>query len=241
MRAVRIVLVAFLLVVLAAVSASCSRTRVRGSGNVITREAAVSTFSRLEVASGFEVSVSVGGQPSLSLRVDDNLQRHVEAGVSGETLRIGLERGTSVSDATLQAEITAPSLSQVQASGASRISFGDRLQGNDLRLELSGASRMDGGVDLGSMTTSLSGASELTLSGQLGRLSASASGASRFELLELQVDELEVSLSGASSAEVSVRRTISASLSGASSLRYRGAPTFIRQDTSGGSTITRVS
>jgi hypothetical protein len=198
MRAAKIVLGAFLLVVLAAVSASCSRTTVRGSGNVTTRQVAVSTLSRLEVASAFEVSVAVGGQPSLSLRVDDNLQRHVEAEVNGETLRIGLERGTSVSDATLQAEITAPSLTQVQASGASRISLDDRLKGNNLRLELSGASRMDGGVDLGSMTTSLSGASELTLSGQLGRLSASASGASRFELLELQVDELEVSLSGAS-------------------------------------------
>jgi hypothetical protein len=38
-----------------------------------------------------------------------------------------------------------------------------------------------------------------------------------------------------------VRRTISASLSGASSLHYRGSPTLTRQDVSGGSSITRVA
>jgi hypothetical protein len=50
-----------------------------------------------------------------------------------------------------------------------------------------------------------------------------------------------VSLSGASNADVAVRRTISASLSGGSSLRYRGSPTVTRQDVSGSSSITRVA
>jgi hypothetical protein len=70
--------------------------------------------------------------------------------------------------------------------------------------------------------------------------SARASGASHLALERLEVDGLEVELSGASNAEVLVRRTISASLSGASSLRYLGSPTLTRQDTSGGSSIMRV-
>jgi hypothetical protein len=241
MGAARIVLFTTLVVALAAASVSCTRARVRGSGNVVARDVAVSSFSRLEVASAFEVAASVGGQPSLTLRVDDNLERHVEAGVSGDTLRIGLRRGTSVSDATQQATITAPSLVQVQGSGASRIRLQERVAADDLGVELSGASRLDGAAELGSMTAGLSGASELVLSGRVRSMSASASGASRLALQELQVDSLEVDLSGANTAEVSVRRTISAGLSGASTLRYRGTPAFTRQETSGGSTITRVS
>jgi putative autotransporter adhesin-like protein len=91
------------------------------------------------------------------------------------------------------------------------------------------------------MTADLSGASEVRPSGRVGSVAANASGASRLALEQLQVDALEVSLSGASNAEVSVRRTISASLSGASSLRYRGSPTLTKQETSGGSSITRMS
>jgi hypothetical protein len=102
---------------LAAASVACAQARVRGSGNVVARDVAVPSFSRLEAASGFEVGASVGGQPPLTLRVDDNVERHAEAGVSGDTLRIGLRQGTSVSDATLQATITAPSLVQSRAPG----------------------------------------------------------------------------------------------------------------------------
>jgi hypothetical protein len=240
MRAARVLLVASLSVVVAAASASCTAGRIRGSGTVVTKDVAVPSFTRLQVSWGFEVTVAVG-QPSLQLHVDDNLDRQLDVGVDGDTLRIGLRRVSSVSDATLRATVTVPSLAQLQGSGSSRIHLQDRLAGDELRVELSGASRLDGPVDLGSMTASLSGASDLELSGRARSVDASASGASHLMLQQLQVDALEVSLSGASNAEVSVRRTISASLSGASSLRYRGSPTFTRQDVSGGSSVTRVA
>jgi hypothetical protein len=240
MRAARVLLVASLSVVVAAASASCTGERVRGSGKVVTKDVAVASFTRLQVSWGFAVTVAVG-QPSLKLRIDDNLDRYLDVGVEGDTLRIGLQRVSSVSDATLQATVTAPSLAQVQGSGSSRVQLQDRLAVDELRVELSGASRLDGPVDLTSATAALSGASQLELSGRAGSVNASASGASHLVLQQLQVDALEVSLSGASNAEVSVRRTISASLSGASSLRYRGSPTLARQDVSGGSSVTRVA
>jgi Putative auto-transporter adhesin, head GIN domain len=240
MRAARVALLASLVVAIATATVSCTSEGLSGSGNVVARGVAVASFSRLEVGSAFEVTVSLGGQPSLTLRIDDNLDRHVDVGVDGDTLHIGLRRGTSVSDATLQAAVTAPSLAQIQGSGSSRIRLQDQLAGEDLRLELSGASRLDGAAELRAMTAGLSGASELALSGRVGSVSATASGASRLALERLEVDALEVSLSGASNAEAGVRRTISATLSGASSLRYRGSPTLTRQETSGGSSITRV-
>jgi hypothetical protein len=241
MRAARVLLVASLSLVVAAASASCTGERVRGSGKVVTKDVAVPSFTRLQVWWGFAVTV---------------------------------RRVSSVSNATLQATVTAPSLAQLQGSGASRVQpdaegvavdadveiaievvvdtelqrrladrhrLQDRLSGDQLRVELSGASRLDGPVDLRSATATLSGASQAELSGRAGSVNASASGASHLILQQLQVDALEVSLSGASDAEVSVRRTISANLSGASSLRYRGSPTFTRQDVSGGSSVTRVA
>lgn len=94
MRATRIALLASLVVAIGTASVSCTTDRVRGSGNVVARDVAVPSFSRLQVASAFEVTVSPGGQPSLTLQIDDNLDRHVDVGVDGDTLRIGLRRGT---------------------------------------------------------------------------------------------------------------------------------------------------
>jgi hypothetical protein len=241
MRARRVALLASLAVLAGAASVSCATDRVRGSGKVVARDVAVPSFSRLEVGSAFQVTVSLGGRPSLTLHIDDNLDRQVDAGVEGDTLHIRLRQGTSLAGGTLQAAVTAPSLAQIQGSGSSQIRLQDKLSGDDLRLGLSGASRLEGAVELRSMAAELSGASNVTLSGRAASVSASASGASRLALEQLQVDTLEVSLSGASNAEVSVRRTIAAALSGASALHYRGSPSFTRQDISGGSSVTRLS
>jgi putative autotransporter adhesin-like protein len=56
-------------------------------------------------------------------------------------------------------------------------------------------------------------------------------------MAELSLHNLDIQLSGASHAQVTVDQTIAAQLSGASNLTYTGTPQFTRQDTSGASTI----
>lgn len=90
-------------------------------------------------------------------------------------------------------------------------------------------------VDLA--TLELSGASNAKLSGSAGRLEVTESAASQLDVVDLDVSDLAIDLSGAPTANVSVTGTISARVSGASSLRYRGSPTFTRREVSGGSSI----
>jgi hypothetical protein len=226
------------LLLLAIVASGC--TAVRGSGDVVTIEVPVDDFNRLAVSHSFDVNVSVGDEPSLTLRVDDNLESSLEVEVTNDTLRIGLQPRTSVSNATLEADVTVTSLDAVEGSGAVSIDLGS-LAGSTLELQLSGASDLNGAVDFDNVTGVLSGASNISLSGRVATLDVDASGASDLALLDLEVDGLIVSLSGASSAEVSVNDSIRASLSGASSLRYRGDPDVTTIDVSGASSIGRIT
>ena len=222
----------------ALVLAGCSR--ITGSGNVITKPISVSPFSKLEVGSAFEVTVSFGDQSALTLHVDDNVANYVDAGVSGQTLHIGLKRGTSVSNATLKADVTAPSLTSIELSGASRVHLSGELSGRSAKVTASGASRLDGSIRMDEIALSLSGASNATLSGTAARLVVSGSGASQVEAVDVQSTDLEISLSGASVATVAVSGTISAELSGASNLRYKGSPRFSKKAVSGASTIEPI-
>jgi hypothetical protein len=226
------------LLLLAIVASGC--TAVRGSGDVVTIEVPVDDFNRLAVSHSFDVNVSVGDEPSLTLRVDDNLESSLDVEVANDTLRIGLQPRTSVSNATLEADVTVTSLDAVEGSGAVSIDLGS-LAGSTLELQLSGASDLNGAVDFDNVTGVLSGASNISLSGRVATLDVDASGASDLALLDLEVDGLIVSLSGASSAEVSVNDSIRASLSGASSLRYRGDPDVTTIDVSGASSIGRIT
>jgi hypothetical protein len=189
------------------------------------------------VSNAFVVNVSFGDQENVTLRVDDNLVGHLDVGVSAGTLHVGLESGTSVRDATLHADVTARTLSGIDISGASQVHLSDVLTGERVQVVLSGAGRLDGTAHVDLAKLELSGASNAKVSGSAGRLEVTESGASRLDAVDLDVSDLAIDLSGASTADVSVRGTISAGVSGASSLHYRGSPTFTRREVSGGSSI----
>jgi len=224
------------IVALASVMA-CGRP-ITGSGNVVSRQIPVTSFSKLQVSYAFTVRVSFGEPSALTVRVDDNLVDDLDVGVSGDTLRIGLKGGLAVNRATLQADVTVSSLSAIEASGASTVTPDGPVTTSGFSLALSGASTFDGGVSLSDATVGLSGASHAVLSGSAKSITATVSGASQLEAGDLSLDALTIDLSGASHAAVNVTGTISASASGASNLTYSGSPTFTRRDVSGGSAIT---
>lgn len=89
------------------------------------------SFSRLEVSDSLTVDVSEGDVEE-AVRVDDNLVGLLDIGVSGDTLRIGVESGTDVLDATLEAHVTVSSLDELRAAGASTVRLVDPLAGDTL-------------------------------------------------------------------------------------------------------------
>ena len=222
---------------LAAGCTSLDQPTITGSGTVIASPVPVSSFSRLEVGGTFHVAVTVGSPESVTLHVDDNVLDLTDVQVSGDTLHIGLKSGTNVHGATLSADVTAPELAGVDVSGAALLTVNGTIQTASLDLSVSGAGQVSGNLAVQHARLELSGASHATLSGTAGTLSMEASGASNLEGSDLQVGDLTVDLSGASHAIATVTGTISAGVSGASSLHYLGSPTFTRKDVSGGSSI----
>jgi len=213
---------------------------VTGSGRVVDRDIPVSSFSKLEVSTAFVVTVTFGSSEKVTVRVDDNVVDDLDVGVSGDTLRIALRPGVSVHDATLEADVTARSLSRIEGSGAARITLGEPLTGGELVVTLSGASALTGELTMVDATMELSGAASIDLAGSVSGLEVTASGASELSGPDLTIDELTVDLSGASQATVTVTGSISAVVTGASALRYAGTPTVEREDVSGGSQIAPI-
>jgi len=232
-------------VVLVIVGTACNQ--VSGSGNVVTRQIDAGPFSELEVSHGFTVNVTVGSSEKITVRVDDNLIDLLDVAVSGDTLRVGLESGTNASDAsgtdasdaTLEADITVSSLTTLGSSGASTIRLVDPL-GGTLAVTLSGASQVTGPIQIEGGTLEMSGASRADLSGTATTFDATLSGASRLTATELSIGDLTIDLSGASNAEVTVTGSLSATASGASTLRYAGSPTVVRSEGSDASTIEPI-
>jgi hypothetical protein len=211
--------------------------RKKGSGTVTSAPIEVTPFSAIEVAHHFTVRVAIGSPESATLRADDNLHDVIAVGVHDGTLRIGLRFGTDVPHATLEVDVTVPTLERVTASGASQVRIEGRNEAERVELALSGSSELTADLEVGRGHLELSGTSTATLSGAAGTLEVTVSGASHLYADELSVGDLTIDASGASTADISVSGRLSAGASGASMVRYAGSPDVERSTTSGASSV----
>jgi hypothetical protein len=216
-----------------------SVSRVTGSGNVVSLEQDFSDFDRLVVSHAFRTTVTQGDSFDVVIRIDDNLQPYLRVEQDGDTLSIGLtdELGLGLLTATLEADITLPSLASLDASGGTHVTLAGFEEDAAVSLNASGASRLEGHLETPGLDLTVSGASGAELSGSAEQLHIDANGASRADMGAFAAVDADVVVNGASNATVNVSGTLNADASGASHVTYLGAPTLGAVNVSGGSSV----
>lgn len=213
---------------------------IRGSGNVVTREEDITGFDEVDVSHAFTVDISRGDTFSVVIHVDDNLVEYLEVVKEGNTLKIGLKAGTSVTNATLQGEVTMPELAGLELSGASHVTItGLTSAKRVVVVDASGASHLAGDIKAGDASFNVSGASHVTLTGSARDVTIDASGASYVDLAGFPMANADVKASGASHVTVKPSGRLDVNASGASHVSYVGSPTLGNVETSGASSIKR--
>jgi hypothetical protein len=110
----------------------------------------------------------------------------------------------------------------------------------DVRMEISGSSRVMGELDAHSADLVLSGAGGGNLRGQCESLTLSAWGAADMDLTDFEVADASVYLKGASEATVNVTRRLNVELTGASRLDYADSPRLGEINVSGASVLSQM-
>lgn len=134
----------------------------------------------------------------------------------------------------IRVEITMPEIEKLTLEGACSVEAAG-FSGNDLELELEGASRADLDVVYDEIFVELSGSSDLILSGEANELIADLSGTSSLQALELEAERGDIDAGGASSAQVYITEDLNAEATGASDIQYKGNPDLDESEGGAGS------
>lgn len=175
------------------------------------------SFTELEVSNAFHVTVS-DQVTDVVVTVDDLAHDRVVVKVINGELHIGFKPNTGYNGTTAKAIIPATAnLRSVDLSGAS--SFTGDLNGKDVNIDLSGASHFNGNLYGQDVDIDLSGASHIN--GNLvnvDKIDLGLSGASVAILNGLCQNKMDINLSGASHLDASLLETpsVHGSMSGAS-------------------------
>ena len=236
---------AFTLILLSLTCSSCifsGCTRIRGNGNITTREHTVSSFSDVEVHGAMDVRIAQGDQRPVRVETDENLQPRIMVDTRGNTLHIAPQKGYDLKPShKIVVYLTAPGYGRLSVSGACNIYGEGRLtQDRPLSMKVSGSGDIRMQVDAPAVTAKISGAGNLDMSGRTRDLEIDISGAGGAKCYELLSEDTKLSISGAGSAEVFASVALNARVSGAGSVTYRGNASSVEQKVSGAGSVRKA-
>ena len=111
---------------------------VKGSGKKATDSRTVGEFTKVELSSSADMTITVGSAQTVVVESDDNIVPLITTTVSGETLTVGSSKGYSTK-LGVKVLITVPELEGVKIDGSGDIRISG-LTGERFRAVISGSS-----------------------------------------------------------------------------------------------------
>jgi len=198
----------------------------KGNGEVIKQERIVDSFNSIKVGGAREVVLIPGDVCKVIVETDANLQEIVEVEVNKGVLEFSDNKPIR-KYTTMRFYVTAPTLKTLKISGAADVRSDGVLRGDDLRLQVSGASDVDLNVEYVSAMLDVSGASDVVLAGKATTCTISCSGASEVMAKSLETVNSVVNASGASNCTVNATSSLTYDSSGASEVRFAKNPDVV--------------
>ena len=220
---------------------ACRKQGIKPSGEITLVSRNISSYNALEVQDAIEVNVtqSVNNQ-ELVVEANSNLHEYIVTEVISGKLIIRMKNHVNIKkNPTIKVHLTVSSLSAIEASGASKIELLNPYTNSSVEIKLSGASRIFGNITSNYTKLSASGASSAHLLGQMDNMNVDLSGASVLKDFGLIIDSLDIDMSGASTAYLTVNNSINIKATGASTLFYEGDATIDNIDLSGASQVKK--
>lgn len=112
---------------------------------------------------------------------------------------------------------------------------------NRLVMECSGATKVEYTGKSNSVATECSGATYMKMTGECVTMNAEVSGASKMDALEFRVSDMNIEVTGVSSAKIFVENSIEVEVSGSSSIAYKGSPQIKNIDVNSLSSFKKIN
>ncbi len=199
----RNLLLLLLLTVLAAGCHHGMRSEITGSGKRELQKREVGSFTSITTEGAFNIEITCQKDLGLQVEGDDNVLDYVTSDVSNNVLRIKNTKGYSVSE-PVKFKISVPNLEGLSVNGAGRI-------------EIKGMNNEKFEIDS-------NGAPSISVSGTTKVVDIDTNGAGKIDTHNLHATRAVVDSKGVSRIDLDVAEQLDVTVSGPSSVYYKGDP-----------------
>ena len=198
---------------------------VHGTGDKITRDFAVDSFTGVDIAGGYVIVYRQAQESSVTVHMQENLFNYLNTHVVNGELRIFSDRNfRTTSENTPRIYVYSPYLNHINVSGSATFENWDTVRASSLDVSIGGAAAGAMHLEVDSVTISLAGAASLDLTGTADTARITVAGAGEVDAGGLQTRTAWVDIAGTGNIEIAVSDNLDATISGAGTVWYVGNP-----------------
>ncbi len=219
-----------------------AQQQVKLTSDTTTKSFNFSEYSKLDVASDFNVNVTLAaGEEAITVKANRNLMDYVTVYKEGNTLFLRLKKNTWFKGKMiLDVAISTAIITDFAASSDAIVTLNTPLTTDTVRIDCKGDAVFKGTIHVDTLSLNAKSDAQIKLSGSAKKMTANLKSDSEFKNIDFTIQDLTISLSGDSEARVTVTNMLDANASGDSELRYAGNPSKVRQSARGDSDIKAI-
>ncbi len=179
-------------------------------------------FNTIKINSTTVVYYVLGNENSISIEPSTLNIENVSTDIDDGTLNISLKK--SIDNSTAKIIVTSKNLEQIKAKGISKFITENEISLPKLKVKADGASVIQLKLKTNDINVNLDGASSIDLSGTANLLTAEMDGTTILNALDFTVTDANISVSGASKANVNVKNELTGTINDLSNISYKEEP-----------------
>ena len=223
---------------LSVLSTGCTKDRETISKNVNVQ----GNIKGIVIDGSWQVNVFQDDNCSATIDYSAFLEGKIVAEVRSDGyLYLKCSKNGNIRRDDLVATVSLTNLELIDMSSAAEITLNGNYLGDKLKINMENASEIKKLNYTGnSVEIGISDAARCTISGEVQSASISGSGASSFYMLNTSTSDLNINLSSASNAEITINGIVTGKLKSASTLKYQGIADVSSLKLEGGSKVKKL-
>lgn len=185
------------------------KERIEGSGNVITKDIAVSSFDELNAGGIFNLLLSQGDKESVRIEAEDNLMDLFIVENEGSTLKIRMKKNSNFnSKKKMKVYVTFKNLKSIELAMVGGTSSDEKLKFADLKMKNNSVGSVDLNMALKTLHLENESVGNLTLTGSADNAVIKSNSVGSVQAGDFIVQTMEIDNNGVGSATVNAEKEL---------------------------------
>jgi hypothetical protein len=239
------ILIGIAVIILSFLMSACNKDNflIKGQGSSVENTRNPGSFNGVSLCISATVEIHKDSIFRVVLWGQQNILNVIETQVSGNRLKINLERGTTLRKYDpITIKIYLPNLEYVDVSGSGDVIGIDDFNATDLQTAISGSGNITiKGTISNSFKANISGSGNIrhTGTGTCNSADYTISGSGDINAEWLKVNDVDAKVSGSGDILLAAEKTLNATISGSGNIKYRGTPN-VTKNISGSGKVTQI-